>query len=156
MDDREKLINEIFGIEPGNRPKPPINTQPLFPLREIWPAVIERLKNLLLDAGELSHAATMDDLQVYDRCRCGADDCATVYTQPRPEGRYGPTHHNLVFWNADTIDLDTGARVGDSSAAPTTTYTTILDIVDGHIACIEILGDQESHRLLVAALPDIK
>jgi hypothetical protein len=62
----------------------------------------------------------------------------------------------LVYWNPDTIDLDTGARAGDTSFAPTTTYTTILDIVDGSIACIEILGDQESHRLLIAALPDIE
>jgi hypothetical protein len=62
------------------RPKPPINTQPLFPLGEIWPDVVERLKNLLLETGELSHAATLEGLQVYDRCRCGSDDCATVYT----------------------------------------------------------------------------
>jgi hypothetical protein len=157
MDEREKLLRKIFGEEDVDMvepPEPPINTHPLLPLRQIWPDVIDRLKNLLTEAGESELAATLEGLEAHDRCRCGADYCATVYTKPRPSGRFGPSHRNIIFWNADTIDLDTQLRVGDTSTAPTTEYTTILDLVDDEIRCIEILDDHESRRRLVAALPD--
>jgi hypothetical protein len=135
-------------------PEEPINTEPLFPLREIWPNVVDRLKASLIDDGELKLAATVEGLQVYDRCRCGADYCATVYTKPRPRGGWGPTHRGLVFWNSDAIDPDTGVRIGDPCISPTTQYMTILDVVDEEIALIEILDDHESRRRLVIALPD--
>lgn len=139
MNEREKLLREICGedanafVETRERA---INTTPLFPLRQILPAVVERLKHLLMEDGKLELAASVDGLQVYDRCRCGTDYCATVYTQPRPGGGYGPTHRNLVFWNADTE------------------HTTILDVVNNGIACIELLDDDESVRRLVEALPE--
>ena len=157
MDEREKLLREIFGEEDVDKVKPPerpINKQPLFPLRQIWPDVIALLKSLLTEAGEIELAATVEGLEVYDRCRCGSDHCATVYTKPRPSGGFGPGHRNVVFWNANTIDLDTRLRVGDTSTAPTTEYTTILDVVQDEIRCIEILYDHESRRRLLAALPD--
>ena len=159
MDEREKLLREIFREEDVDKVEPParpINKQPLFPLRQIWPDVVDRLKNLLTESGEIELAATVEGLEVYDRCRCGSDHCATVYTKPRPSGGFGPGHRNVVFWNANTIDLDTRLRVGDTSTAPTTKYTTILDVVDGEIRCIEILYDHESRRRLVAALPDVE
>ena len=157
MDERETLLRESLGedgkpsIEP---PKPPINTQPLFLLRKIWPNVIALLKSLLTEAGEIELAGTVEGLEVYDRCRCGADYCATVYTKPRPSGSFGPDHRGIVFVNADTTDFDTQLRVADTSTAPTTKYETILDVVNGEIHCIEILEDHESRRRLVAALPD--
>jgi hypothetical protein len=156
MDECERLTREIFGgTDPVERPLPTINTQPLVSLRDIWPEVVERLRNLLTESGELDLAASVDSMHVYDRCRCGADHCATVYTRPRPSDRYGPTHRNVVFWDGDTIDLDTGIRVGDTSTAPTTQFTTILDVVDDQIMCIEILDDQESRRRLIEALPGL-
>jgi len=158
MDERERLLREIFGKSIDDdiveSPQPPVNTQPLFALREIWPDVVDRLRRLLTEAGELELAATVEGLQVFDRCRCGADYCATVYTRPRPSGGFGPTHRNVVFWNPDTIDLDTQVRVGDTDTSPTTEYTTILDVVNNEIACIEILDDKESRRRLLVALPD--
>jgi hypothetical protein len=157
VDEREKLLRQMFGEDPDGfveRPERAINTTPLFSLREIWPDVVERLKTLLTEDGRLELAASVEGLQVYDRCRCGVEYCATVYTKPRPSGGYGPTHRNLVFWNPDTIDLDTSERVGDTSTAPTTEYTTILDVVSNEIACIEILNDADSRRRLIAALPD--
>jgi hypothetical protein len=131
---------------------PAINSHPLFPLRDIWPDVIERLQSLLIDAGEHELAATVPDLQVYDRCRCGSGHCATVYTLPRPVGAYGPGHRNVVFWDADPVDLDTGKRLG---VRPIAEYMTVLDVIPAGIACIEILEDRESRRSLVAALPDV-
>jgi hypothetical protein len=145
---------EVIGKTDVEPPEPPINTQPLFPLRQIWPDVLDRLKRLLTESGEIELAATVEGLEGYDRCRCGSDHCATIYTKPRPSGGFGPSHRNIVFRNADTIDLDTRLRVGDTSTARTTEYTTILDVVDEEIRCIEILDDHESRRRLVAALPD--
>jgi hypothetical protein len=139
MDERETLLREICGedanafVETRERA---INTVPLFPLRQILPDVVERLKHLLMEDGKLELAASVEDLQVYDRCRCGTDYCATVYSQPRPAGGYGPTHRNLVFWNPDTQ------------------HTTIIDVVDNGIACIETLDDDDSRDRLTAALPE--
>ena len=139
MDEREKLLREIC-VEDANAfvetRERAINTVPLFPLRQILPDVVERLKSLLTEDGKLELAASVEDLQVYDRCRCGTDYCATVYTQPRPSSGYGPNHRNLVFWNPDTE------------------HTTIIDVVDSGIACIEILDDHDSRDRLTAALPE--
>jgi len=154
MDECERLLREIDDSGAIKRPEQRINTEPLFQLRGIWPEAIDRLKDLLTKAGELELVATIDGLQVFDRCRCGADYCATVYTRPQPSGGYGPTHRNIVFSNPDTVDLDSGTTVGEMSAYPTTRYMTILDVVDDQIACIEILDDHESRRRLVAALPN--
>ena len=138
-DERKKLLRQIFGEDADGfieRPERAINTTPLFPLGEILPDVVERLKLLLTEDGKLELAASVEGLQVYDRCRCGVDYCATVYTKPRPGGGYGPTHRNLVFWNPDTQ------------------HTTIIDVVDNGIACIETLDDDDSVRRLVEALPE--
>jgi hypothetical protein len=62
----------------------------------------------------------------------------------------------LVFWNPETIDLDTRQRIGDSGEWRTTTFTTILDVVEEEIAFIEILHDHESRRRLIEALPDVE
>ena len=154
MDERENLLMEVIGKTDVEPARPPINTVPLFPLRQIWPDVIALLKSLLTEAGEIELAATVDGLEVYDRCRCGADYCATVYTKPRPSGSFGPGHRGIAFLNADANDLDAQLRVADTSTAPTTKYETILDVVNGEIHCIEILEDHESRHRLVAALPE--
>lgn len=154
----ERLLRKMFGDESrdseANRPRRPINTEPLFLLREIWPDVVARLNALLTDAGQPKLAATVETLEVFDRCRCGADFCATVYTQPQPSGAYGPTHRNLVFWNPNTVCLDTGRRIAETCKGPIAPHTTILDVVNGQIMCIEIHGDYETRQRLVAALPD--
>jgi hypothetical protein len=154
MDSREELLRQIFGDDIFENAKLPMNTHPLFPLKDMWPDVIDRLRNLLTEAGELELAATVDGLWVFDRCRCGAEYCATIYTKPRPSSGYGPNHRNVVFWNPNTVDLDAGKTVGEMCTYPTTQYTTILDVVNNEIACIEILGDHDSRSRLLAALPD--
>jgi hypothetical protein len=63
--------------------------RPLFPLRDIWPKILTLVKKLLVETGEFALAESVDSLQVYDRCRCGVKDCGTVYTQPRPAGKFG-------------------------------------------------------------------
>ena len=161
MSDEPKKQKPPGAQPPGMRETPdeiyerildePINTEPLFLLRDIWPDVVERLKILLMEDGEPELAATVDGLQVYDRCRCGADYCSMVHTKPRTRGERGPTHRGLIFWNKAS-KLAIRARFGDTS--PTTEYTTSLDVVDEEIVLIEILDDHESRRALITALPD--
>ena len=154
MSEEEKLLRQLFGDEVVERPERARNLDPLFPLSQIWPDFGQRLKNMLTQAGENKLAATVNDLEVFDRCRCGSDDCATVYTKPRPLGSYGDAHRNIVFWNADMVNLETGERNGDISDYPTAEFTTILDVVGDAIMCIEILSDLEGRRRLIEALPD--
>jgi hypothetical protein len=116
----------------------PINTEPLFLLRDIWPDVVERLKALLIADGELDLAATVEGLQVYDRCRCGADYCAMVDSKPRMRGGRGPTHRTLSFWNSDKINPAIRVRYREARRSPTTQYLTILEVVDEEIVLIEI------------------
>jgi hypothetical protein len=122
----------------------PINTEPLFLLRDIWPDVVDRLKILLTEDGEPELEATVDGLQVYDRCRCGADYCAMVNTKPRKRGERGPTNRTLSFSKSDTSNVAIRQRFRDTS--PTTDHLTILEVVDEEIVLIEILDDHESRR----------
>jgi len=159
MDEKEKLLREIFGETVDDTvtvPKLTINTTPLFPLRQIWPEVLANLERLLAESGESKLAASVNTLMVFDRCRCGADYCSSVYTKPRPSDGWGDPHRNLVFWNPETIDLNTRQRIGDNGEWPTTEFTTIIDVVEEDIAFIEILNDHESRCRLVEALPDVE
>jgi len=159
MDEKEKLRREIFGETDDDAvtaPKPAVNTTPLFPLRQIWPEALANLERLLAESGESKLAASVNTLMVFDRCRCGADYCSSVYTKPKPSDGWGKPHRNLVFWNPETKDFDTRERIGDSGEWQTTEFTTIIDVVKEEIAFIEILNDHESRRRLVEALPDVE
>ena len=134
MDEREELLRENLGEGPnapeveGEDPKRPINTTPLFPLRTIWPDVLDYLQMLLIQAGEHQLAATVDTLQVYDRCRCGAD----LHVQPRPTkgNGYGPRHRNIVLYPPGCTNLDTGLTIEQEvPRCVTAQYMTILDVV---------------------------
>jgi len=152
----EKLLRQLFGdgSETNQDTIPrPINTTPLFPLKQIWPEVVERLAALLAQTGEAALAEAVHELDVFDRCRSGADYCATVHTQPRSAERYGPSHRCVVFWSRDTICVDTGLPAS-SGGRPTAPHITILDVVDEEIVCIEILDDAESRSRLLTVLPD--
>jgi hypothetical protein len=62
MNERETLLRAIFG-ETGDDSAEPhkgeTHTVPLFPLRQILPDLVERLKRLLTEDGELDLAATV-------------------------------------------------------------------------------------------------
>lgn len=102
-------------------------------LIETLPQVARELEQLLKERGELSLAAQVSTLEIVDRCRCGDDFCASFYTQPKPEGPYGPDHR--------CFDLDAAKGM------------VILDVVSGSIAHVEILNRDDVRTLLVAALP---
>jgi hypothetical protein len=146
MNERKNLLGESGGFV--EHPPSPTNLRPPFPLRDIWPEVIDRIKNLLTESGDLDLAASIDGLQVYDRCRCGQNYCALVLTQPPSNGADGATHRGVVFGLGEPTDPDTGKRIRD-------TYITSLHVVDEVIVRIEILDDHESRRRLIMALPDL-
>jgi hypothetical protein len=102
-------------------------------LSEILPALSVELEQLLKNQGEAELAAQVSQLTVMDRCRCGDDFCSSFYTQPKPEGHYGPSHR--------CIDLDAAEGM------------LLVDVVVGKIAHVEVLNRADVRRDLLAALP---
>lgn len=101
-------------------------------LGEMFPSFSEELQLLLTTQGEHDLAAQVARLQIVDRCRCGDDFCASIYTQPKPKGAYGPGHRNVALTPAKGM--------------------LILDVVDGAIAQVEILYRDEIRRRLLETL----
>lgn len=89
---------------------------------------------MLLKLGEAGLAGEVSALEIRDRCRCGDDFCATMFVRPRPrssvEGRAGRT-----------IDLESEDGY------------LIVDIVDDHIAEIEILYRDDVRSSLDELMP---
>lgn len=102
-------------------------------LADTLPAFAAELQRLLTEAGEPELAAQVPGLVILDRCRCGDDFCATFYTQPKPEGRYGPGHRNVALTPEEGM--------------------LILDVVDDKIACVEVLYRDEVRRKLHIVFP---
>ena len=102
-------------------------------LIEILPLLAEEITELLSKHNEHELAAQVAKLTVVDRCRCGDDFCATFYTQPKPDGSYGPNHRN--------VDLE-----------PEHGYL-ILDVVSEQIMAIEVLYRDEIRRTIQATVP---
>jgi hypothetical protein len=129
-----RLLREIFGDTDFEDPPPrrPPNTKPLFRLAAVVPEFTDELSHLLSEQGEIALAACVPDLQVYDRCPCEGDFCATMYTQPIPEAAFPGRGGVSVLSKAGPVYIDTSY---------------------GMIACIEVLDQPEIRRKLVAALP---
>jgi len=102
-------------------------------LSEILPALSIELEHLLKNQGEAELADQVSQLTVIDRCRCGDDFCSSFYTQPKPEGHYGPSHR--------CIDLDAAEGM------------LLVDVVAGKLAHVEVLNRADVRRDLLAALP---
>ena len=98
-----------------------------------FPALAAEMKQRLTVCGETCLAEAVPTLRLVDRCRCGDDFCATMYTEPKPKSAYGPSHRN--------IDLD--ADVG----------WVILDVVEERIACVEVLYRDDIREKLIALFP---
>jgi hypothetical protein len=97
------------------------------------PEFAGELRQLLYEHGERELAGQVPELIILDRCRCGDDFCATFYTQPRPQGGFGPSHRNVAL----TIE---GGML-------------IVDVVEETIACVEVLYRDALRQKLQAALP---
>ena len=96
------------------------------------PALARELERLLIQANEITLSTQVHTLTIVDRCHCGDDFCATLYTEPRPKG-YGRNHRN--------VELSPAERM------------VILNIVGTKIASVEVLYRDEIRKTLHTALP---
>ena len=121
------MLREIF--ENANTDGPvsqrPLNMTPVFRLAAAMPEFAAKLSALLAEQWETALAERVADLWAYDRCRCGAEYCATVYTTPKPEG---------------------GSRRGLGVFTKKGGVIYIDLAVNGKIACIEALDQPEIRR----------
>jgi hypothetical protein len=93
------------------------------------------LQLLLENDGQPELAAQVQGLRIVDRCRCGADFCATFYSEPRPNGAWASLgRHECLTLNAEEGMI-------------------ILDLVDRRIVCVEVLDSQDVRKRLHNVLP---
>ena len=128
----EGLLRSIFGDEGPAEPRPPRNGTPLFQLIHALPEFAAETRRMLLRCDEAALADQVDELWIYDRCRCGTEDCATVYTA------------------AGTVP-GKGQR-GAGGGFEDTGYV-LIDVSNEHIVCIETLFYPEFVKALTELLP---
>jgi hypothetical protein len=128
----EDLLRSIFGDDGPAEPRPPRNCTPLFQLSRALPEFAAETRRMLLRCDEGALADQVDDLWIYDRCRCGTEDCATVHTAA--ETAPGP------------------GRRGVGGGFEDIGYV-LIDVDDDRIVCIEILGSPELAKALTELLP---
>jgi hypothetical protein len=104
-----------------------------FSLAKEFPDFAADLTRLLKQSGEGELADTLSGLTVVERCRCGDDFCATMYTYPPPRDSWGRSHRNV------SLDPEHGFL--------------ILDVLDREIVGIEVLYRQEIREQLLKLLP---
>ena len=102
-------------------------------LQESLPDLADELTSLLRKKNEKELLEKVPLLRLVDRCRCGDDFCATLYTAPKPKGAYGPNHESL------SLDPSSGQL--------------ILDLVDRKIVCIEILFREDLRSRILQLFP---
>jgi hypothetical protein len=105
-----------------------------IPIGEIFPSLSQELQSSLVAQGEPGLAAQVHELQIFDRCRCFDDYCATFYTKPKPDGGFGSGHRSVPLASAR----------GE----------IVLDVVDDAIAAVEVFHRDDIRReSLIAAFP---
>jgi hypothetical protein len=128
----EDLLRSIFGDEGPAEPRPPRNGTPQFQLSRALPGFAAETRRMLLRCEEAALADQVDNLWIYDRCRCGSEDCATVYTAA--ETTPGPGQRGVGGGFEDTGYV-------------------LIDVDDDRIVCIEILGSPKLAKALTELLP---
>jgi hypothetical protein len=128
----EDLLRSLFGDEGPAEPRPPRNGTPLFQLSRSLPEFAAETRRILVGCDERALADQVDDLRIYDRCRCGSEDCATVYTA------------------AETVPGP--GRRGVGGGFEDTGYV-LIGVEDNRIVRIEILGSPELAEALTELLP---
>jgi hypothetical protein len=74
-----------------------------FSLEKQFPELAADLGRLLRQGGEEELADTVSGLSVVERCRCGDDFCATMYTVPPPRDSWGRNHRTFrLIQSADS------------------------------------------------------
>jgi len=120
------------GEEGPSERKRPRNRTPLFKLSAVLPEFAAETRRILIKWGQTALANQVDDLWIYDRCRCGGKECATVDTSEVDPWKAG---HQTI-----------GGRF-------TETGFLVVDTFDEHIVCIEMLWYPEFVKALTELLP---
>ncbi len=102
-------------------------------LAETLPILGAELERSLTKAGHSKLASQISSLRIVDRCRCEDDFCSSLYTQPKPNGGYGP--------GLRTIPLECAEGM------------LIIDVVNDVIMFVEVLYNEANRKQLLAALP---
>ena len=102
-------------------------------LQDSLPDFADELTSLLRNKNEPDLLEQVPLLRLVDRCRCGDDFGATLYTAPKPEGAYGPNHESIAL-------------------NPSFKHF-ILDLVDRKIVCIEILFREDLRSKVLQLFP---
>jgi hypothetical protein len=111
-DDRDALIGKLTERDS-------VQQEPICRYRDLLPLTAEIISALLTKDGRNTLAEQILNLMIFDRCSCDAPHCASFYTQPKPEGHYGPTHWGFVL--------------------PSPVGLIVFDVLGETIAFIEIL-----------------
>lgn len=101
-------------------------------LQDALPDFADELIMLLRNQHESDLAEHGPRLRLVDRCRCGDDFCATLYTAPKPKGAYRLNHESL------SLNPSSGQLV--------------LDLVDRKIVCIGILFREDIRSRVLRSL----
>jgi hypothetical protein len=128
----EDLLRSIFGDEGPAEPRPPRNGTPLFQLSRALPEFAAETRRMLVRCDEAALADQVDDLWIYDRCRCGMEECATIYT------------------SAETVP-EKGQR--GAGGGFTDTGYVLIDVSNERIVSIETLWYPEFVKALTELLP---
>lgn len=104
-----------------------------FSLAAQFPNLAGEIARLLIEEGEQELACTVADLTIVERCRCGDDFCATMYTVRPPQGSWGRGHRNVPLDPKDGF--------------------LILDVLGHEIVEIEVLFRNEIRERLLQLLP---
>ncbi|MFE5888880.1 hypothetical protein ACFQ6E_08075 [Streptomyces sp. NPDC056462] len=100
-------------------------------VREVFPELVDELVRLLEEEGESELAICVRDVRMVGECGCGDDFCQSIRTSDHPGGQpYGPGHRCVPLLPSS----------GD----------LILDVVNGRIMYIEILGRPPLRRRVQA------
>ncbi|MFI6013888.1 hypothetical protein ACIBAG_34645 [Streptomyces sp. NPDC051243] len=96
-------------------------------VRDVFPELVDELATLLEEEGEHWLAICVRDVRLVADCGCGDDFCQSIRTTDHPQGQpFGPGHRCVPLLPSS----------GD----------LILDVVDGRIMYIEILGRPPMRR----------
>ena len=97
------------------------------------PELAEEVRALLEKRGLPELAASVAELPLVDRCRCGDHFCATVFTRAKPSGAWKAGFENLILVPRSGM--------------------IILDVVEGRIACIEVLYRNDVRARVMEVMP---
>jgi hypothetical protein len=100
-------------------------------LATVLPEIAEQLRLLLLEKGRDELAAQVQDIRIFDRCRCGVDGCGSFQARPQPGASYADEH--LCVWPHRGMIL--------------------LNIFDGRIGHVEITSRPDVHDVLAKRFP---